>query len=228
MQALVTLDYVALAWFLCCWIGYTYAADYSRWNANSLMATMNEYRVRWMLVMLRRNDPRVVDTTIVASLLSSIAFFASTSIIVVGGLIAMLGATDQAMRVLESLPLVETPSRTVWDVKILLLITIFIYAFFKFAWSFRLLKYCSILIGAMVPGPERDAEAEAFARSIGQLISIEAVHFNQGLRAFFFALAALGWFLHPYVWMLATAWVTLVLYRREFRSRSLACLKVSI
>lgn len=225
MHALTTSDYLGLGWFLLCWVGYTRIADYSRWHNRSIMAAMNRYRIRWMQVMLRRDDPRIVDTTIVASLLSGIAFFASTSIIVVGGLIAMLGATDQAMRVLESLPLVAKPSRTIWDLKVLLLITIFIYAFFKFAWSFRLLKYCSILIGATAPREELDETDDTLARSIGELISIEAVHFNQGLRAFFFALAALGWFLHPWVWMLASAWVTLVLYRREFRSRSLACLK---
>ena len=33
--------------------------------------------------------------------------------------------------------------------------------------------------------------------------------------------AALGWFLHAIVFIVASAWVVLVLYRREFRSRSL-------
>lgn len=224
-MVLTPFDYLALGWFLLCWLGYTQLADHTRWHDKSITAAMNRYRLRWMQVMLRRDDPRIVDTTILASLLSGIAFFASTSIILVGGLIAMLGATDQAMRVLGDLPFVAKPSSTAWELRVLLLITIFIYAFFKFAWSFRLLKYCSILIGAALPRSELDAEADDFAKTIAGLISIEAAHFNQGLRAYFFALAALGWFLHPALFMFATAWVTLVLYRREFRSRSLAFLR---
>ena len=219
------LDAIALAWFLLCWVGYTLIADRSRWSRKSMTWVMNEARRCWMLTMLRRDDPRVVDTTIMASQLSGIAFFASTSIIVVGGLFALVGAAEEATNILASIPLVATPSHTVLGLKLLLLITIFVYAFFKFAWSFRLLKYCSVLIGATPLASESDPQAEAFVQRIACLIGIEAVHFNQGLRAYFFALAALGWFLHAYVFMFATAWVTVVLYRREFRSRSLACLQ---
>lgn len=186
---------------------------------------MNRYRLRWMQTMLRRDDPRIVDTNIQSSLLSGIAFFASTTIIVVGGLVAMLGAEDKAVRVLAELPFVMQPSGTLWEFKLLLLISIFVYAFFKFAWSFRLLKYCSILIGAVPSRTEVDADTEAFIERIACMISIEGMHFNLGLRAYFFALAALGWFLHPYAFIVATAWVTWVLYRREFRSKALLCLQ---
>jgi uncharacterized membrane protein len=186
---------------------------------------MNRYRLRWMLTMLRRDDPRIVDTNIQSSLLSGIAFFASTTMIVVGGLVAMLGAADKAVRVLEELPLVVQHSRPVWEFKLLLLIGIFIYAFFKFAWSFRLLKYCSILIGAVPSRTDVDLNTEAFIERIACLISIEGMHFNLGLRAYFFALAALGWFLHPFAFMVTTAWVTWVLYRRDFRSKALTCIR---
>jgi len=39
-----------------------------------------------------------------------------------------------------------------------------------------------------------------------------------------FALAAMTWFLHPLLLVAATTMVTMVLYRREFASRSLAYL----
>jgi uncharacterized membrane protein len=219
------LDYIALGWFFLCWICYTYMADRSHWSEKSISVAMNRYRLRWMQTMLRRDDPRIVDTNIQSSLLSGIAFFASTTIIVVGGLVAMLGAGDKAVRVLAELPFVVQPSRTVWEFKLLLLISIFVYAFFKFAWSFRLLKYCSILIGAVPSRADIDKETEAFIERIACMISIEGGHFNLGLRAYFFALAALGWFLHPVTFILATAWVTWVLYRREFRSKALFCLQ---
>lgn len=224
MLDFTVLDLIAFGWFLLCWIGYNLIADHTRWGQKSFTSAMNEYRLRWMLTMLRRDDPRIVDTTIQSSLLNGIAFFASTTIILVGGLFAMLGASDQAIRILSDIPFVVKPSRTVWELKLLLLVVIFIYAFFKFAWSFRLLKYCSILIGAVPLKSEIDGHAEVFAKRIACLIGIEAEHFNQGLRAYFFALAALGWFLHPYLFIAATAWITMVLYRREFHSRSLTCL----
>ncbi len=216
-------DYAALGLFFLCWVGYTWICDHTRWSRNSLISAMSAYRLEWMMKMLYRDDPRIVDTTIQASLLNGIAFFASTTIIVLGGLIAMLGATDKAIQVLEDIPFAVQTSRNVWELKVLLLITIFVYAFFKFTWSFRLLKYSGILIGAAPLRSEIDEDAKDFARRIADLISLEAIHFNQGLRSYLFALAALGWFIHPYLFMVATVWVTFVLYRRDFCSKSLAC-----
>ena len=43
--------------------------------------------------------------------------------------------------------------------KQLLIMAIFVYAFFKFAWAFRLSHYASIMIGATPKEPERHSEA---------------------------------------------------------------------
>ena len=48
---------------------------------------------------------------------------------------------------------------------------------------------------------------------------------NDGLRACYFAFAAIGWFFSPLGFALATAGVVLILYRREFRSEVLGALK---
>lgn len=228
MPGLTALDGVALFWFLLCWCGYTWLADHTRWSRLSLTETMNEYRRLWMLTMLRRDDPRIVDTTIQASLLNGIAFFASTSIIVVGGLFALLGAADRAIQLLQDLPLVVPLTRHAWELKLMLLIVIFVYAFFKFAWSFRLLKYCSILIGAVPTRDEINQHTESFVLRIADILNLEARHFNHGLRAYFFSLAMLAWFLHPWLFIVATTWITVVNYRREFQSRTLRYLNVPV
>ncbi len=220
MAGLTLLDVVALGWFLACWLGYNLIADHSRWAARSMTAAMNRHRRRWFREMLDR-DVRIVDTQILGNLLTGIGFFASTTIILVGGFVALLGAADQATEALSNLPLVDRPSRTIWELKVLLMIAIFIYAFFKFAWAFRLSNYCAILIGAAPQKPESEAAAELYAEKLATVHSRVAHHFNRGLRAYFFALGALGWFLHPVLLIAATAGVVLVLYRREFSSRVL-------
>lgn len=221
------LDYLALAWFILCWTGYNYVADHTRLRHRNVSTLTGKLRERWMRNMVRR-DPRMIDVLIQGNLLNGVGFFASTSILLVGGLVAMLGATDQAVAVLNELPLVPTVDRMTWGLKILLLIVVFVYAFFKFAWSHRLFNYCSILIGAAPLPEDYDADAEAFAARTAELETLAAEHFNNGLRTYFFALAALGWFVHPLLFILATAWVTRVLYRREFRSRSFAILQAAL
>ena len=104
----------------------------------------------------------MVDMQIMGALQNGTAFFASTSLIAIGGGLALLRATNEALAVLRALPIDLTPSPALWEIKCVGLILIFIYAFFKFAWSYRLFNYVSILLGAMPPVEQRDtAEAEA-------------------------------------------------------------------
>lgn len=50
------------------------------------------------------------------------------------------------------------------------------------------------------------------------MISMAANQFNFGLRAYYFGMATLAWFINPWFFMLVTAGVVVVLYRREFHS----------
>jgi len=219
------LDVVALAWFVLGWVGFNAFADHGRWAAKGLSAAMAGFRRRWMDEMLGR-DLRMVDTQILATLQHGIGFFASTSILVVGGLIAVLGAADQAIDALTDLPFTVNTSRLAWEIKIMLMVTIFVYAFFKFARAFRLTNYFAVLIGAAPAAIEGDA-ARDFADHAAALANLAARHTNRGLRAYFFGLAALGWFLHPAAFMITTAWVLAVMYRREFASKALTALKAA-
>ena len=159
MIDLSLLDILAVVCFIACWSVYAALADRGQRAGRSMTGVMSAYRLRWMREMTRREN-RVVDTTILGNQLNGAAFFASTAILLVGGLFAFLGATDQAIAVFEHLPLLATPSRALWEIKILLLIAIFVYAFFKFAWAFRLFNTCSVLVGATALEPTDEAEAE--------------------------------------------------------------------
>ena len=93
-----------------------------------------------------------------------------------------------------------------WEIKTIGLAVIFVYAFFKFGWAYRLYNYVAILVGATPPAKDKDTpEAKAHAERVGRLCEVAGRHFNRGQRAFFFALGYLGWFISPYVFMVSTA-----------------------
>jgi len=218
------LDYVAVGWFFVCWIGYALLVDHSRWYKRSVSGHMHQHRRRWMRNMILR-EMRMVDTQIHASLVNGILFFASTSILLVGGLLTVLGATDAVISVMSDLPLGAPVSRTAWEIKIVLLILIFVYAFFKFAWCYRLSSNCSIMVGAAPRDVKLNAEAEDFADRIAHLYSLSGRHFHRGLRAYFFALAAFCWLVNPVLFIIASTWVLAVLIRREFCSQAFDIIK---
>jgi len=215
-------DYAALGWFCAAWAGFTYFADHSPWSRQCVGSVMDRHRLRWMREMMGR-EMRIVDTQVQQSVQNGIAFFASTSMLVLGGLIAALGATQPATSVFRDLPFVMATTPAVLEVKILLMIVIFVYAFFKFARAFRLASFFVMMIGA-APSKPTPAQAD-YAEAVARVGSLAAQHMTLGLRAYFFALAGLGWFVHPAVFVFTTTWVLLVVYRREFRSRALAEIK---
>ena len=190
----------------------------------SLNARMNSYRRDWMHEMLRR-EVRVMDTTIMATLQSGTAFFASTSLFAIGASMALLQSTADAIRVFDDLPFTDAPTPAEFELKVIGLAIIFIYAFFKFGWSYRLFNYAAILMGAMPPSAHaHEPGAIAAANRAADMNTAAALHFNRGQRAFFFALAYLGWFLSPYIFIGTTLAAFGVMWRRQFQSDAVVAL----
>jgi uncharacterized membrane protein len=212
-------DYIALVFFALAWVAYWVGVERTQAAGRGLNLLMDGYRKRWMEQMVVR-DNRIVDTTIMASLQNGTAFFASTSLIAIGGVLALLQATDAVLTLFEDLPFGIATTRLAWEVKVIGLAVIFVYAFFKFSWAYRLFNYAAILVGS-VPTPRGDGdrtEALAAARRAAAMNVVAGRHFNRGQRAFFFALAYLGWFISAYVFMTATGAVLYVMWRRQFAS----------
>lgn len=164
MTALAFPDLAACAWFLSAWIVYSIVIEKSAKGRTSLNSLMNDYRDEWMERLLER-DMRMVDAQVTAALQNGTAFFASTSLIAIGGALTLLRSSDEIMTVMSLLPLGTTPSRGLWDLKMMGLIIIFVYAFFKFAWSYRLFNYFAIMVGAAPLPAEKDTPRPKFSRT---------------------------------------------------------------
>lgn len=225
IDQLGSTNLMVLAWFVFCWTGYTIYADHMKNGRLTLLSAMRNKRELWMVRMLSREN-RVVDVNIMATLMRSVSLFASTTIFILAGLIAILGASDKAQALLSEIPFAVSSSQIEWEVKILLLLIIFVYSFFKFAWALRQFNYAIVLLGAAPPREEAEtSDALNFAKANASVITLAVLNFNRGLRAYYFGLATLSWFIHPLFFATASLWVVAVLYRREFMSKTLECLE---
>jgi len=222
------LNLLALGWFLICFKGYMYYARRMSYSTTCLASVLHMYRTEWMKRMLTR-DMRIADATVIANLERGVSFFASTTMLILAGLMTVLGSTEQAINVIEDIPFAFPATRQEWELKIVLLIALFVYAFFKFTWSLRQYGFVSVMVGgAPIPaeGPT-DMELQAHAARIAKMTSMAANNFNIGLRTYYFAIGVLGWFINPYIFMALSAGVVVVLYRREFSSSTLKTLMMS-
>ena len=211
-------DIAALSFFLAAWISYNMAVQLGLMKRQGLNHSMDEYRTRWMEEMSRR-DARMVDANIMASLQNGAAFFTSTSLIAIGGAATMLRATDDMLKIVAEASMGLVADRVLWELKVVGLLIIFGYAFFKFAWAYRLFNFTAILIGATPARGDPDGAArDAMVGRASRMNIAAGSHFTRGQRALFFALAYFGWFLGPYAFMATTAAVIVVMGARQFSS----------
>ena len=130
---------------------------------------------------------------VVQNLSTSPSFFASTTILIIGGLLAVLGTTDKASELVREIPFAARTSVLVFDLKVR-----------AAAGDLRLrllplhLEHAPVHLRRAAGGRrpsapiaamgEQAAVREAFADRAGRVVGLAAETFNDGLRAYYFAL----------------------------------------
>ncbi|MEO8486592.1 MAG: DUF599 domain-containing protein [Betaproteobacteria bacterium] len=219
LLAVTPLDAIALAFFVAAWFGYNFFIDREMQNARGLRALMHQHRLEWARQMVVR-DQRLLDTALMGHLMNSVSFYANTTIYIVAALIATAGALDSLVSFAAELPFAGRQSKLLVEAKIFLLITIFVFAYFKFTWAHRQYSLMLILIGS-TPDRSRPPDAlEAYAQKCARINTFAGDEFNRGIRSYYFGFAALGWFLHTLVFMALTLLILVVLWRRDYRSKT--------
>jgi len=220
---LTVYDSLAAAFLVVCWLGVGWWVE-DRPNKKSASSLMLTYRMAWMREMAKRS-PRIVDGNLLGGLQNSASFFASTALLGLGGLLAMLGQVQSLDDVAHALPLSTETTPDGLRLRLLAPLFFIAYAFFKFAWAQRLFGYCSVLLGATPEWDEtRKAEIMAAADRAGTVNGLAARSFNRGLRSMYFTLGSLAWLTGPLMLVLATCAVVLMINRREFHSESRAAI----
>jgi len=107
------------------------------------------------------------------------------------------------------------------QLKLSLLAFIFVLSFFQFTWSMRQYGFLNVMIGATPFDPsDKNENLTAYAKQMA-IVQDQAAHsYNYGLRSYYFALAAMCWFFHPFLLVIMSLWVVYTLYTREFNSKA--------
>lgn len=207
-------DLVALACFVALWLGYGLAQR--ALAGRTINARLHAVRVLWMRSMLRR-DNRIADAALIGHVVHSAAFFASTSLIAIGALIGALSGLDRLEGTLGALSFEGPASRHLLAMRLMLPLVVLIHGLFQLTWSLRQLNYTIALVGAIPPEPPGEPLLGRLAGEVGGVLTGALATFNDGIRAYYFALVGLLWLLGPTALMLGgVALVALLLHRQLF------------
>lgn len=218
------IDLITGTIFVLCWFGYGFVAKLIAQRRPSMMATVRGFRQRWIERMAER-DNHIADAALISNLLRGALFFASTTVFILGGLAALLGTVPTVAVVISNLPYTAPAEPRLAEIKALIIILLFIYAFFKFSWSAWQYNILSIVVGAMPALGTEAAVRASYVAAGGRIVALAGESYNNGVRAYYFSIPLMAWFLNPFLCIAAALAVTVVIYRREFYSPVLSALK---
>lgn len=208
-------DVAALVVLVLAWAGIGWITEHPPRDRPSVTVMMAEVRREWLREFVRR-DNRIFDAQIIASLRQGTAFFASTAILAVGGILALIGNVEPLTGLAQEIGQSESPA-LLWQVRLLPSALLLTHAFLKFVWANRVFGYASVTMGA-VPSDPLHPKAMPRAMRAAELVIRAALNFSRGLRSMYFALASLAWLAGPLFLALAALVVAGFLTVREFAS----------
>ena len=220
------LDVLALVWLVIGWAAFAHYANRRARQGRSIVGALHALRFQWMRNMVRQ-DVRIADAQILNLFERNCVFFASNALLISAGIITIMANHEIALNILQRLPLTVDHHFGSLALKLVVLLVIFIYAFFAFTWALRQYSFAAhIIVGTPLPRDNRmqDHEKQQFTRYCARLIGRAGIHFNRGLHCFYFGLAALSWFVHPVLLICCTTLIIVVLVRREFFSQAMSTL----
>jgi uncharacterized membrane protein len=221
-------EVAAAAYFFAVWWGYGFYARRRARSGNklSLSREMKTHRDLWSRRMLQR-EMRMTDASLLANQERIVGFFASTTLIILAAILTAMSNARQIAVLLEQVPFIGGGDEAALVLKLMVLLLIMVYAFFKVTWSLRQYGFASALVGS-APMPDEDVpeqDRERFAANLARLMD-RAGHDNNGcLRAYYFSLAVVFWVVGNVAFIVATTVVALILAEREFKSAAVECIR---
>ncbi|MBU2871497.1 DUF599 domain-containing protein [Colwellia sp. E2M01] len=216
------IDILALLTFISLWYGYSVFARKKAKTTDCIAYTLQQHRIQWMQEIITR-EARVSDTNLLANLERNIAFFASSTLLILAGIFTLFAQVETLERVIASLPFAVEVDHLAIQLKLAVLSIIFVISFFQFTWSMRQYGFVNVMIGAapsMTNSTKDQENIKAYAKEMAVVQDQAAHSYNYGLRSYYFALAEISWFLHPILFVGLSLWVVFTLYTREFNSRA--------
>jgi uncharacterized membrane protein len=213
------IDIAALAVFLTAWLFYQPMLKRLGRRNGVINTDMTALRARWMANMAAREN-RFIDSQLMGHVLNSASFFASANLIVIAAAAGALFKGADTYATVTRLAATETGPRWLFEAKLALVVAALARGLLDFIWAIRQMNYTLAAIGAAPPPSAAPALARAYGEAAAAVLNPALSSFNNGVRGYYFALAAAAWLLGPWAMIAAVAGAVALLVWRQSASSS--------
>ena len=207
------LTLVSTLFPLICYFAYNLVVPQVEKLRPSLSTIMNMQRRRWVSNATRRETP--FDAILSGNIMGSVSFLASTAVLLILAIFAVFGQVPALMDALASLSLDRTYTALDVQLHLVVMLAMFVLAFFAFTLSLRQFNHFCIMLGAL------DHESPASEEEIDAITAMNALgarNFNSGVRAYYFSVSTVAWFVSEWLPIVVTLLTIGILAHREFFS----------
>ena len=190
-------DWIALFLFFIAWLGYGPILKLIARRSGSLNDDMLVVRDSWMTAMTHR-EMRLIDSQLMGHSINSASFFASTNLLLIAAVAGILFGGENALKGFAAVGAEAVPMK-ILEAKLALVLVCLARGFLDFIWSLRQMNYALALIGA-APEIHTETDRVAYGHAVAQVLNPALGGFSQGVRGYYFALAAAAWLFGP-VWL---------------------------
>jgi uncharacterized membrane protein len=188
------LDWIALVLFFIAWLGYGPLLKLIARRSGSLNDDMLVVRDSWMTAMTHR-EMRLIDSQLMGHSINSASFFASTNLLLIAAVASVLFGGENALRGYAAVGAEAVPVK-ILEAKLALVLICLARGFLDFIWSLRQMNYALALIGA-APEIHSETDKVAYGHAVARVLNPALGGFSQGVRGYYFALAAAAWLFGP-------------------------------
>ena len=188
-------DWAALALFFLCWLGYDPLLRLLARRSGALNDDMLVVRRAWMTAMTHR-EIRLLDSQLLGHSINSGSFFASSNLLLIAAVGGILFGGSDALQGFAAVGAEAVPTRLL-EAKLALVLACLARGLLDFIWSIRQMNYTLALIGA-APEVHEEGDRIAFGAATANVLNPALAAFSQGVRGYYFALAAAAWLFGPF------------------------------
>lgn len=182
----------------------------------SLNTQLHAVRMQWLRVHHGvGREHRVFDAILLGHISSSISYFGSATLLVLAGVVGTLVNINHIYIMSRDLKFLSPMSADLFTLYFAVLTLILALSFFAFTYALRKMAYTFALLGGLQETAADSPECVVMTEQAATVLTEAVRSINNGIRGFYYAIAALFLFAGPYVCMGATLIITGVLYYRQ-------------
>jgi uncharacterized membrane protein len=185
----------------------------------SLNTQLHAVRLRWLhMHQSVPRDQRVIDALMLGHISSSVSYFGSATLIILAALIGTLVNINRVYIVTRELAFLAPMSPDLFALNFALVTLILLLCLFAFTYALRKMAYVFAMLGGLDVAAAATPEVSVMADQTARVLTEAVKSINNGIRGFYYAVAALFLFAGPVACVVATVLITGLLYYRQLYS----------